>query len=92
MIPDHVSPAEIVRQRSLNWPDFHPERYCHLCGRLNIWSWSVDAALWEQVTWDLPVSILCPVCFAEEAARKGIWDGTWVLMPDPTEKIDAPHP
>ncbi len=44
-----VLPEEIVRQRQLGWPDFHPEDFCHRCGRRNP-VWYADAALWNEGT------------------------------------------
>jgi len=52
---------QIEKQRAMGWPDFHPETYCHRCGRPNIPSWSVDSALWNQAA--EPHEILCPICF-----------------------------
>lgn len=69
---DAVTPADIEEQRRLNWRDFHPEKYCHRCGRRNVHSWSAPSPLWNAVLRD-PVTggdrwgILCPPCFAELA-------------------------
>lgn len=66
MIALVVSLAEIYRQRSLGWPDFHPEDYCHRCGARNLKSWAVDSACWNAAgidgRWN---EIICPQCFAE---------------------------
>jgi hypothetical protein len=56
-----VSVAEIARQRSLGWPDFHPESYCHKCGRKNIRAWYSPE--WPVLTGGHG-GIWCPVCFA----------------------------
>ena len=66
-----VIPGEIIRQRSLGWPDFHPETFCHLCGRRNI-NWWTHGPEWLEATSDLPrkeLEILCPVCFVNEHER-----------------------
>ena len=56
-----IDPATIPAQRAAGWPDFHPEDYCHQCGRPNIRSW--HAPEWVQLTGS-DGNILCPVCFA----------------------------
>jgi len=56
-----VTPDEIRQQRTLGWPDFHPETYCHECGRPNIRAW--HSPEWVQLTGSHS-GILCPVCFA----------------------------
>lgn len=63
-----IDPEEIVRQRRLGWPDFHPEDYCHRCGRRNM--------TWSSPEWPELVGghggILCPVCFADYD-QNAIW-------------------
>lgn len=64
-----VLPEEIVRQRQLGWPDFHPEDFCHRCGRRNP-VWYADAALWNEGTAGRREetgrdSVLCPSCFVD---------------------------
>ena len=62
-----VLPEEIVRQRSLKWPDFHPEDFCHRCGHRNITWYVMDAEAWQIAVRNQPrlvSEILCPVCFA----------------------------
>jgi hypothetical protein len=64
-----VDPAEIERQRSLGWPDFHPEDYCHRCGASNpLWS----SPHWHEV---MPTdgSILCPNCFLSGEHGRQLW-------------------
>ena len=72
-----MTPEEIVRQRSLGWPDFHPEDYCHRCGRPN--------CLWHAPEWPAIVGshagILCPVCFADLVPRC-TWKWTRITPPD----------
>lgn len=65
--------ADFDHQRANGWPDFHPEDYCHRCGRPNI-SWHIDGDVWSTVMrpegheaayrWN---EIICPVCFIELA-------------------------
>lgn len=74
--------SEIARQRSLGWPDFHPEDYCHRCGVANpLWftdreSWLTATAAWAAETGR--EGICCPRCFFEmhEAAvgEAVIWE------------------
>lgn len=68
---DHVDPEEIKRQRTLGWPDFHPEDYCHRCGRRNIKAWT--ATEWRELTGS-NAGILCPVCFTDHDP-----DAIWML-------------
>lgn len=56
-----VTPAEIVRQRQLGWPDFHPEDFCHICGHRNP-IWSAPAEDWSTVI-DGHGGIFCPSCW-----------------------------
>lgn len=61
-----VLPEEIIRQRALGWPDFHPEDFCHRCGRRNVTSWGADAEAWKVATRNRErgtADILCPSCF-----------------------------
>lgn len=63
---NRVDLAEIVRQRGLGWPDFHPEDYCHRCGSRNAGSWSVDSDRFNAAVDALGltnVTIICPSCF-----------------------------
>jgi hypothetical protein len=71
-----VSLDAIAEQRRLNWRDFHPERYCHRCGRLNVWSWSAPSPLWNPVMRNEDGSerfegIVCPPCFALLCEQSG---------------------
>lgn len=75
-----VTLDEIAEQRSLGWPDFHPEDYCHRCGHRNAGSWSVDSVLWNKAVGD-PTPILCPSCFVAAAEAAGI-DVHWCLVPE----------
>lgn len=83
---DHpsVTIEEIDRQRSLGWPDFHPEDYCHRCGGKNPTSWFVDSDRWN-IAFGPPDQhpyngIVCPGCFVllHEKAT-GMWT-TWKLQ------------
>lgn len=64
-----VLPEEIIRQRELNWPDFHPEDFCHRCGRRNP-TWFTDQPTWLAATSERAVEtghegIYCPSCFVD---------------------------
>lgn len=77
-VPVAVTLDEIVEQRVKGWTDFHPEDYCHRCGRPNI-NWFVDSALWNEairipdnseigyrIREGFPDSeITCPQCFVK---------------------------
>lgn len=80
-----VTPEQIVAQRSLGWPDFHPEDFCHRCGRPNM-HWWTDADEWVLATRNLErgvVAILCPSCFGELwAAESGLPMRHWHITPD----------
>ena len=73
-----VLPSEIVRQRQSGWPDFHPEDFCHICGRRNP-VWSAPAEDWTAVV-DGHGGIFCPSCFAQlyEAAT-GVPNALWTF-------------
>ena len=55
----------------------HPEDFCQRCGRRNV-VWSAPNDVWNKVMPD--GGIVCPVCFIELAAAKGIED-VWDLSP-----------
>lgn len=79
-----VLPEEILRQRELGWPDFHPEDYCHRCGRRNP-SWWVDGKQWRTATEHRDrgyIDILCPPCFVEEYERATGTTTSWALVCD----------
>jgi hypothetical protein len=79
--PAPIDPAEVMEQRAKGWPDFHPETYCHACGRTNP-TWWVAPELWSQIRTDDYVNILCPSCFVvawEKATGAHI---IWQLTPD----------
>ena len=59
-----VTAAEIVSQRALGWPDFHPEDFCHRCGAANV-CWYTDSTTWNDVMGDETRwnGILCIPCF-----------------------------
>jgi len=70
---EHVAalrPGAVEAQRAGGWPDFHPEDFCHRCGRPNVvWS-TPDAETWRRATRERErgvVDILCPSCFVELA-------------------------
>ena len=59
---EHKTTDEINAQRDAGWPDFHPEDYCHRCGRPN-GNWFIDLGEpeWYAVTGG--IGIVCPSCF-----------------------------
>lgn len=57
----YVELHEIEQQRSLGWPDFHPEDYCHKCG-VDFESWYTDRETWLTAT----------AAWAAETGREGI--------------------
>jgi hypothetical protein len=80
-----MSPDDIKAQRSLGWPDFHPEDYCHKCGAPNM-LWFVDRDVWLTATaeWAKETGregICCPRCFAEMHAEATGRRVTWKLVP-----------
>ena len=84
-MPVSVTPDDIERQRSLGWPDFHPETYCHRCGGKNVRSWFVESDRFYAAVEALGLNvgaIVCPGCFVvghELATSLGC---TWRLVPD----------
>ena len=62
-----VLPETIEKQRKKGWPDFHPEDFCHRCGRRNP-VWWTDSRSWNRAAPER-TSILCPSCFAELDGR-----------------------
>jgi len=78
-----VLPEEILRQRALKWPDFHPERFCHRCGHRNA-NWWTDGDLFKAATQDRErgeLEILCPSCFCELHEQQTGERATWRLTP-----------
>lgn len=77
---ESVLPEEILRQRAAGWPDFHPETFCHRCGRRNVTSWHADSEEWDVAVAGRErgvVDILCPSCFValheQATGRSGHW-------------------
>lgn len=64
-----VTPDEVAEQRAKGWPDFHPEDFCHRCGRRNPKWFSPD---WHELP-DGHAGILCPACFAITVDPDAIW-------------------
>lgn len=80
-----VTPAEVVRQRRLGWPDFHPEDFCHVCGHRIGAPWFVSAETWGKV-FDGHAGIVCPPCFTTlYAAATGSDRVGWELRVDHQE-------
>jgi hypothetical protein len=83
-----VTPAEIARQRAAGWPDFHPEDFCHQCGRRNP-NWHADTETWQTATGSSGDGggILCPSCFAALWERvTGKTAIIWRLSLDPRSR------
>lgn len=75
-----VAPDEIERQRQRGWPDFHPEDFCHRCGRPNC-SWWAASDAWNVATANVErgrLTVLCPPCFMtlwhEETGLRVSWE------------------
>lgn len=82
-----VSIEEIDAQREMGWPNFHPEKYCHRCGGMNVSSWYVDsdrfnAALGHPNDHEYN-GIVCPGCFVQLHEEATGMHTTWKLIPDP---------
>ncbi|HEU5026640.1 MAG TPA: hypothetical protein VFV01_17115 [Spirillospora sp.] len=80
-----VTPNEIVHQRLLGWPDFHPEDFCHQCGQRNP-VWWADSELWNTTTAGLArgqMGVLCPSCFAAGWEAATGLPVIWELRLDP---------
>lgn len=78
-LADSIDPATIPDQQAQGWPDFHPEAYCHRCGRPNI-GWYADSAIWNEVHGGSG-PIWCPVCFARAYEEKTGQQVSWRLAP-----------
>lgn len=80
-LPDCLSVPlpEIDRERTLGWPNFHPEDFCHRCGGRNIYSWHAPNDVWNRVVGDRWNGIVCPQCFTELAREVGVEPTVWVL-------------
>jgi hypothetical protein len=91
--PLRVSIAEIDRQRSKGWTDFHPEDYCHRCGNHNP-SWWIDSDRFNIAMgshthhqWN---GIVCPSCFVSLHEEATGLQTTWQLIPAaPFRPIDC---
>lgn len=88
-----VLPSDIVQQRQLGWPDFHPEDFCHVCGRRNP-VWSAPAADWDAVI-NGHGGIFCPSCFADlydsTQTRPALWQFSTIRpgVPLSVDQLDA---
>ena len=81
-----VLPEEIVRQRQLGWPDFHPEDFCHRCGRRNP-IWWTEQAVWLAATLERAnqtghEGIFCPSCFTDLHEQETGDRRSWHLVLD----------
>lgn len=75
--PTVVTLSEIEAQRAAGWPDFHPEDFCHRCGRSNI-VWWVDSDLFNEAIGPEGIDpewrgIVCPQCFVELSPLDTVW-------------------
>ncbi len=77
-----VSRQQIEEERRLGWVNFHPEDYCHRCGRPNI-SWYVSNDEWSLAVDVIIPLILCPQCFVAAWEAVTGFTGTWELHLDP---------
>ena len=79
-----VHPEVIKEQRSLGWPHFHPETFCHRCGGMNVRSWWVDSDRFNAAVGALGLAytaILCPGCFVLGHELATGMCCTWTLVP-----------
>lgn len=93
--PESVTIDSIQRQREAGWPEFHPETYCHRCGRLNVESWYAPSDLWNAVMAERPFGIVCPSCFAFLAESSGVvaqGRRTWRFDLEPEAAAETPVP
>jgi hypothetical protein len=89
-VAEPVTTEQIVEQRAKGWPDFHPEDFCHQCGRPNI-SWWADSDRWNLAVEGLGrgvVEILCPCCFVERWEKATGLRAAWHLVPDNMRAVD----
>lgn len=83
-LPAMVTPDDITEQRAKGWADWHPEDYCHRCGRRNP-CWWVDSDRWNPAVHALGLTytaILCPSCFVEGHEQATGMTCAWYLTPD----------
>jgi len=82
-----VTPAFIEEQRTLGWPDIHPEDYCHKCGQRNMLWCAATRDVWLTATerWAGETGregICCPQCFADMYRAATGNNPVWILAPD----------
>jgi hypothetical protein len=80
---DSVTPQQIEEQRAKGWPDFHPETYCHRCGRRNVQSWTAPSNLWNEAVGS-EGDIICPPCLDQMSARSRHW---WFMDDDALAEV-----
>lgn len=78
-LADSIDPTTIPDQQARGWPDFHPEDFCHRCGRRNV-SWYADSAIWNEIHGGSG-PIWCPVCFATAYEQQTGQRVSWRLAP-----------
>lgn len=89
-----IDPATIPAQREAGWPDFHPEDYCHHCGRPNI-VWWADSDRWNLAVAGLErgvAAILCPPCFVTRWEQATGLRAVWHLVPEDIHAVDFRDP
>lgn len=71
----------------------HPESTCRRCGRSNI-PWTAPSPLWNYVMREGSIDgpwkygeLICPVCFAELALRRGV-AASWRFAPSTPVDVD----
>ena len=61
------------------------EFVCERCGGKNLMNWYADNDVWNEVMRNdstINESIVCPICFAELARKKGLAPTAWRLSKD----------
>lgn len=88
-----VTLDEIKEQREKGWPDWHPEDYCHRCGRPNE-TWFVASPFWNAalIEQETPSGIVCPTCFVTAFEQQTGATMAWELRPDPLTMHHLPEP
>lgn len=77
--------TELERLKRFDGSDDHPEHRCQRCTGRNLSCWFADNDEWNKVVGD-DFGILCPNCFNELSALKGIQPTAWRL----SREGDAP--
>ncbi len=85
-----IDPAEIANQRAKGWPEFHPEDFCHQCGRrFEPWfSPEFDEVRGDDEATALAWTIVCPTCYVNRAVEV-TGERSWTITKSPTERESA---